>query len=230
MIRIPIERDGHGSQEGGPFAKENLREAQKALREKEGLLSMDGHPPAETPLEAGKKPPEAPAALSYEEKVRVLEERFDEKCLEVEELRERLLRLQADFENHKRRMSREQSESRALITEGLVKELLPAIDNLERAVQAGEKSSDPALLLQGLRMTLQQFQEILRRAGLSEIRAVGEVFDPMVHEALMTVDSDQHPENIVIAEFEKGYKIRDRLLRPAKVSVAKKSSPAHEAY
>lgn len=229
MIRIPIERDGRGAQEGGPFAEEKLRESQKALREKEGPLSMDGHQPADARLEAEKKPPEAPAALSYEEKVRVLEERFDEKCLEVEELRERLLRLQADFENYKRRMSREQGESRAVVTEGLVKELLPVIDNLERAVQAGEKSLDPTLLLQGVRMTLQQFQELLRRAGLSEIRAVGEVFDPMVHEALMTVDTEDHPENIVIAEFEKGYKIRDKLLRPAKVSVAKKSSPAYEA-
>lgn len=229
MIRIPIERDGHGAQEGGAIAEENLREAQRALREQVGPLSMDGHPPAEAPLEAEKKPSEAPVALSSAEKVRVLEERLSEKCIEVEELRERVLRVQADFENYKRRMSREQGESRAWGTEGLVKELLPVIDNLERALQAGGKSSDPTVLLQGVRMTLQQFQEIMRRAGLSEIRAVGEVFDPRVHEALMTVDSEGHPENLVVEEFEKGYKIRDKLLRPAKVSVARKTSPAREA-
>ncbi|MBI2877571.1 MAG: nucleotide exchange factor GrpE [Candidatus Tectomicrobia bacterium] len=186
---------------------------------------MEGHPGTGAPHEPEGPSSEAPAALSAEEKVTVLEERLSEKSLEVEELRDGLLRLQADFENYKKRVAREQREGQALALEGLMRELLPVIDNLERAVQAGEKGSDPTALLRGVRMILHQFREMLRKVGLSEIQAVGEVFDPMVHEALMVVNSEERPENTIVEEFEKGYKIRDKLLRPAKVSVAKKAPP-----
>lgn len=218
MVKIPIGWNGDEPKEGRHAFMDRVEEQRSAL-------SLNDDRPHEGSLPASKDSPGVPAELSYEEKARVSEERLSEKSLETEELKDRLLRLQADFENTKRRMAREQNEMRSSVTEELMKELLPVMDNLERALEAGETGSDPRLLQQGVRMTWEQFQTVLKKSGLQEIKALGETFDPAVHEALMTIPSDRHDENIVIQEFQKGYRVKDRLLRPAKVGVARKGHP-----
>ena len=218
MVKIPIERDGDDSQE-----------SQRGLSEKPGekitTPSLNGDKLQECRPPIPEDFGEIPDTFTCEEKVKVLEEKLSEKSLEVEELKDRLLRLHADFDNTKRRMVRERDEIRSFATEELMKEFLPVIDNLERALEAGGKGSDHELLLRGVKMTWQQFQVVLEKTGLQEIKTIGEGFDPAVHEALMMIPSDQYKENVVVQEFEKGYLIKDRLLRPAKVGVAQKGYP-----
>lgn len=129
----------------------------------------------------------------------------------------RLLRLQADFENYKRRTLKEREDLLHYGTENLVCSLLPVLDNLERAIQSqgGEEG-----LLKGVEMVCQQFQEALKSQGVSKICAVGEQFDPNLHQAVMRLPSTEHPDNQIVEEFQTGYQLKDRVIRPSMVKVA----------
>jgi len=132
------------------------------------------------------------------------------------------LRSRADLENYRKRAQREKEELSRFANENLLREILPVMDNLERALEharQGEGSSDG--LLQGVEMTLGQFQRVLEKFGVTPVAAAGEPFDPAKHEALGQVESAEHPPNTVVQELQKGYLLNDRLLRPAMVMVAK---------
>lgn len=157
------------------------------------------------------------ASLARE--VEALRARVRELELEVEEARKAYLYERAELENFKKRVLREQAELLRYATEPLVRDLLPVVDNLERALQhakAGEQS-----IIQGVELTRKMFLEALQRHGVSRVEAIGEVFDPTRHEAVAHLESDGHAANRVIEQHQVGYMLHDRLVRPARVSVGR---------
>ena len=156
-----------------------------------------------------------------EKEIEELKKKLEEKEKEIRGHHDRLLRLAADFENYKKRSAKEREEWTKFANEDLIKAMLPFIDNLERAVNHAQKVSDTGVLIEGVRLTLQQLLQALNKFGLSSFESVGKPFDPTVHEAMLVVQTDQHEPNQVVEEFQKGYLLNDRLLRPATVSVSK---------
>lgn len=150
------------------------------------------------------------------------------KTEECQALQDKYLRLAADFENYKRLAQKEQRDYSRFANESLLKELLPIMDNLERAIKAAKDASQGSgkadSLIQGVELTLKQFAEVLAKFGVQPVASVGQLFDPARHQAVARVESDQLPENSVAEEFQKGYLLHERVLRPAMVSVA--TSPA----
>ncbi|MBM4340583.1 MAG: nucleotide exchange factor GrpE [Deltaproteobacteria bacterium] len=156
-----------------------------------------------------------------------LKKRLDEKEKEAKENFDRLLRAAADLENYKKRAAREKEDWMKFANEDLMKSILPFIDNLERAVNHAEKVVDTGVLTEGVKLTLQQILQTLNRFGLVQFDSVGKPFDPALHEAMLVVETDQHEPEQVVEEFQRGYLLNERLLRPATVSVSK--SPSKES-
>jgi molecular chaperone GrpE len=150
-----------------------------------------------------------------------LRRQLEAKELEAKENHDRLLRQAAELENYKKRMAREKADSIRYANESLVKDLLPVLDNLERALEHAKGGGNGKPLLEGIDMVLKSFLESLAKHGVSQISAVGETFDPNKHEAIAQVASREHRPNTVVQEHDKGYYLLDRLLRPARVIVAK---------
>lgn len=143
---------------------------------------------------------------------------FDEKTKELEELKDKYLRICAEYDNYRKRTHREIKEVREIATEHLIKDLLPVLDNFERALQHIPDPEDA--FVTGIRMVFSQLKDTLMARGLLPIEAMGQPFDPNVHEALAQIESEQ-PEGTVVQEYEKGYMLGKRVLRPAKVVVSK---------
>lgn len=139
---------------------------------------------------------------------------------QVDELQDRLLRTHADLENFRRRSAREAAEALKYRALPVVRDLLPGIDNLQRALTAAEQSGDAQSLIDGIRMVTQQFQESLKKQSVDAINPEGEAFDPNLHEALTQVPSADHEPMTVLQVVEPGYRIHDRVIRPAKVIVS----------
>lgn len=135
---------------------------------------------------------------------------------------DRYLRIQAEFENFRKRMDREKAEFLKYAMENFFRNLLPIIDNFELALDSAEKTSDLKGFSEGVKLIHKQFQDVLQREGLTILSSVGQIFDPTRHEAIMEIHSDEHDENTVVEEIKKGYYLKDRLLRPALVAVARK--------
>jgi molecular chaperone GrpE len=163
--------------------------------------------------------------------VKELEAKLESKAEEAKETYDRLLRVSADFENYKKRSTREMEEFRKYANQSLLKEMLSVVDNLELAINSSndEQESDKNLI-EGLNLTLNEILRVLEKFDVTPIEARGKTFDPAFHEAVMREETDDFPEKTVVSEFQKGYLIHDRLLRPAMVVVAvpkkpKKSKP-----
>ena len=146
---------------------------------------------------------------------------------QVAELKDRLLRGQADWDNSRKRILREKEEAVRYAAESFLERLLPVLDNFEMGMQAAKTATDPKAIAQGFEMVLAQFQQALREAGVEAVEAVGQPFDPHRHEALGHHESTEHPEGHVLMQTRKGYKLKDRLLRPASVFVAKPPEGKH---
>lgn len=143
---------------------------------------------------------------------------LEEKQKELDELKDRWLRVCAEFDNYRKRTTREIKEIREFAAESLIKDLLPVLDNFERALQ---HASDPEdAFVAGIRMVFNQLKDILSSRGLIPMETVGQAFNPNFHEALAQIESTQ-PEGTVVQEFERGYFLGNRVLRPAKVIVSK---------
>ena len=140
---------------------------------------------------------------------------------ERDSLLDRLARLQAEFENARKRAVREQQEFRDFATADAIKALLPAIDSFERALQT--PSNQPSEFRSGVELIYKQFQDALTKLGVRPVPAKGQVFDPHVHEAIEMVETSDVPDHHVIEELQRGYKLKERLLRPAMVKVAQNS-------
>ena len=141
---------------------------------------------------------------------------------ELREAQDRVLRVSAEFENYKKRSAREMDAHRKYANESLIKALLPVVDNLELAIRsAKENGKGDEGLLEGIEMTRKEILKVFEKFGVTPVEAEGKPFDPSVHEAAMQESSGTFPENTVIREFQKGYMIQERLLRPSMVVVSK---------
>ena len=158
-----------------------------------------------------------------------LQKRVDELEKERDELKDQSLRTHAETENFKKRLTREKEDFAKYSNEKAVKEILPVIDNLERAVGHAKEAGEGGALIEGVEMTLDLFQKALARLGVSHVGAVGETFNPEMHEAVQQIESADHEPNIVISEFQKGYMLHERLIRPAMVVVSSQSSKKENA-
>jgi molecular chaperone GrpE len=134
---------------------------------------------------------------------------------------DKFLRLAAEFENYKKRIEKERSIALKYAEENILKELLPSVDNLERAVELGRCTEGGDVLLEGVELTLKGLRDTLDKFGLKPISAVGAPFDPNYHEALAMEASEEIPANHILREFQKGYLFKDRLIRAAKVVVSR---------
>jgi len=143
---------------------------------------------------------------------------------------EKFLRAYAELENYKKRVEKERVDSLKYANEGLIRDLLPFIDNLQRALEhtASEKNNNPKGLIEGLDLTLKDLMRVLEKYGLEPIESVGRPFNPNLHEAMMQVEGEGHEPHTIVEEFQRGYLIKDRLLRPARVSVAMKPESREE--
>jgi len=139
---------------------------------------------------------------------------------EAEDAQDRALRTQAELENFRRRTQREVDDFRKYQSLPVIRDLLPGLDNLKRAVDSAEQSGDLQNLLDGIRMVSQQFEDVLKAHCAEPIKPDGQPFDPNLHEALSQVPSAEHPPMTVLQVVETGYKIHDRVVRPAKVIVS----------
>ncbi len=162
-----------------------------------------------------------------EEKVVTLKEaeylQLQEKVEKAKECEERILRLQADFDNTRKRLEREKQDFIKFANEGLILELLNVLDDLERTVESAQaKHEDVTAFLKGVEMILAHLYEMLKEHGVRPIEAMGKPFDPNYHEALMQLENNDLPEHTIVEELQKGYLLNDRVIRTAKVKVSKK--------
>lgn len=146
---------------------------------------------------------------------------------QVAELEDKLLRSRAELDNYRKRAARQQQQAVEAAREGIINELLEIVDNFERAAAHADGEADAAALKSGMDMIHNQFKSFLRKYDIAPIESVGEPFDPSLHEALMQVESDEHPEGTVVNELSRGYKIGDKVLRYAKVGVSR--GPSEES-
>ena len=165
---------------------------------------------------------EGPADPAEKENKSDLETRFQEKEKEAKDNYDRYLRLSAELDNYKKRAEKEKSEAYKFAIGNLLKELLPVMDNLERAMEHGRETEDPKALLEGVEMTYKGFWSVLEKHGVTQVEALGEEFDPNHHEAVMVQEDAQKPPGVVIGQLQKGYRLHKRLVRPAMVVVSKK--------
>jgi len=189
-----------GSLAPSPELEEALREAEAAVEARQAARAS-GRP-------AGHEALERELASLKEEKA---------------SLDDRYVRLQADFDNHRKRTLREKQEALSYGHENVVKDLLPVVDNLERAIEHASASSgaDFEGMLQGVELVRRELLAVLAKHGVSSIEAEGEVFDPNLHEALAQMEDEKVPAGRIGRMLQKGYRLRDRLLRPARVMVSK---------
>ena len=139
----------------------------------------------------------------------------------LQESEEKVLRLAAEFENTKKRLQRERELSLKYAEENILKELLPGIDNIERAMEQDQNSNTVESLLEGVELTRKGLLATLEKFGVNPIESIGEPFDPNIHEAVAMEETEAMEPNRVLKEFQKGYLYKDRLLRAAKVIVSK---------
>jgi molecular chaperone GrpE len=145
---------------------------------------------------------------------------------EARKFKDQWMRTAADFDNYRKRARREVEDARKSGREDLLRELLPVFDNLERALTSAQRASDIKGVAEGLSMVMKQFEGTLGRVGITKISAVGQPFDPSIHEAIQQVETDDHPAGQVVSEVQPGYMQGDKLVRAAMVVVAKpKASP-----
>jgi molecular chaperone GrpE len=203
---VPEEEDSGGALPPNPELEEALREAAESV-------------------ESGQERPEKEA----EEGISEDEETLDP-LAQLEQTQDRLLRLQADFENFRRRALAERRDIYQYGHQNLVKDLLLTVDNLERAIGHARESGggDLESFLQGVELVQRELLGVLEAHSVREVEALGKAFDPALHEAMAQAADDSVAPNTVIDVLEKGYQLRDRLLRPARVVVAKAPEPDSE--
>jgi molecular chaperone GrpE len=159
--------------------------------------------------------------ISPQEEEQDMAAALEEARAKLLESEDKVLRLAADFDNSKKRLERERDTSLKYAEENILKELLPGIDNIERAMDQAQEANNIESLLEGVELTRDGLLGTLEKFGVKAIDSVGEVFDPNIHEAIAMEETDAMEPNLVLREFQKGYVYKDRLLRPAKVIVSK---------
>lgn len=159
----------------------------------------------------------ASEAAAMQEEIEALKGQVEKLTGDLQEKKDRLLRLQADFDNFRRRSAKEREEISAVVTQNFCKDMLPLLDNFERAMAAETK--DVEAFQKGVKMIFTQFQEVLKKNGLEQIEAVGQKFDPNFHQAVMRVEDPEKEDDTVAQELQKGYMVKGRVIRPSMVQV-----------
>ncbi len=188
----------------------------------EPVSSPESEAPAPEPAVSSDRPAppdEAPPAF------RTPEALLAEKDQEVALLKDRLLRLQAEFDNFKKRQARERSEFLKFANEGLLREFLPVLDNLERALASATDEAQPAAIRTGIEMIVRLFRTTLEKAGVTPMEGLGKPFDPNWMQAVLQVDSPEGEDGRVVAVVQPGYLLEGRVLRPAMVNVSRTARP-----
>jgi len=178
---------------------------------------------AATPSDEQTSAPEDPAADNASPP-QTLEEKLDTAERQAQENHERFLRAAAELDNFRKRKEREISDLRKYANQMLLRELLGVVDNLERALAVSQENGEPGGLMEGVHMTLKELLKIFDQFHVTPIESLQQPFDPNLHEAVMQEPSEAFPANTVLKELQKGYMLRDRLLRPAMVVVSKESA------
>jgi molecular chaperone GrpE len=190
-------------------------------RRKDFMVVSKSSKGPESDLESSEKHLTPDSAVEIPSDSTELENKLQEKTKEADENYARLLRMAADMENMKKRQERDRAELLQFANENLIKELLPVVDNLERALEHGRQMETAPPLLEGIDMVHQGFIKALGKFGVTPIESVGQQFDPAYHNAVMQEETDQVPDCSVTKELQKGYLMNQRLLRPAMVVVAR---------
>ena len=151
-----------------------------------------------------------------------------EKAAKADECLDKMLRLQADYENRRKRQEKEKTDFLNFANEGLITELLRVMDDFERAIDSAKNTNDTKVLLQGIEMVRRDFVDILKDSGLKTIDPKDQPFDPEKHEAVEHVEDEEHPANTVLEVMRKGYELNGKVLRPAAVKVSKKKEEQKE--
>lgn len=202
---------GVADQTGTPKTTETAKETVKATETVETTETTKTAEDVET----------QPETASAEKQLENLQKELAEAKQAKDEMYNRMLRVQADFENFRRRSRQEIEQLGQYAGEDLLKKILPVLDSLERAVQAfGDSNVQAAGWQEGVKLTLRQFHAILQAEGLTAVEALNQPFDPQVHEAVLQEESSEVTEPTVIQELQRGYKYKDKLLRPSLVKVA----------
>ncbi len=175
-------------------------------------IDDDTKPTAEDGLPASEEAPKDAEVSDPEERIRELEANLRARD-------EDLLRERAEVENFKRRTNRDKAEAIRFASEPLIRELLPVVDNLERALEHAEAAGEAGAVVDGVRLVHKGLVDALTRHGVARVEALGEPFDPSAHEAIAQASSDDHAPGAVVQQHQVGYRLHDRLLRPAMVSV-----------
>ncbi|HHW27960.1 MAG TPA: nucleotide exchange factor GrpE [Syntrophomonadaceae bacterium] len=190
----------------------------------EEQVKVTGEEEAKIKGETESSPEDSEAKDDVQESI---EEKLAAKEKELNDLNQRFLRLAADFENYRRRTRQEAAEIRRTANERLLRELLPIIDNYERALEAAKKDL-PENMYTGIEIIYRQLCNLLAQEGVEAIESVGKPFDPQYQEAFQRVESSEYPEGTVTAEVQKGYLLQGKVLRPALVIVAKSKETEKE--
>ncbi|GAA5415560.1 protein GrpE [Paraliobacillus ryukyuensis] len=138
---------------------------------------------------------------------------------EKDEIYQKYLRLQAEYDNFRKRTQKEKEADRKYRSQSLITELLPIVDNFERALQTKVEDDSAKQFVEGINMVYRQLTDVLQKEGVEEIETTGVAFDPHLHQAVMQVEDDNYDSNIVVEELQKGYKLKDKVIRPAMVKV-----------
>ncbi|MFN6339035.1 MAG: nucleotide exchange factor GrpE [Cyanobacteriota bacterium] len=209
-----------GDTSSAPTSAEATQDPAEAIPTAEGLPEVADPPTPPAPAE------DAPSADPPADRLQELERQFATLQSEHEALRGQYMRIAADFDNYRKRQSRDQEDLRLQITCGTLSEILPVVDNFDRARQQLNPQSDEAQTLhrsyQGL---YKQLVDVFKQLGVAPMRVEGEPFDPNLHEAVLREPSQEHPEDVVIEELQRGYQLHGKVLRHALVKVSMGPGP-----
>lgn len=189
---------------------------EEAIEETEAVETNEN---AAEAVETKTASPEVNEEISIEDQLKAAQEKTAELEAKLEEAENRYYRLQADFENSRRRARLDLEASEKYRAQSLIINLLPAIDNFERALQMEADEEQAKSILQGMEMVYRSLLEALKNEGAEPIEAVGKEFDPHIHQAVMQVNEEGFDSNHVVEEFQKGYILKDRVIRPSMVKV-----------
>ncbi|MFD1885438.1 nucleotide exchange factor GrpE [Paenibacillus wenxiniae] len=192
------------------FQENNNAEEQIPVQETEAAEAVNNNEPTEAGSDTAE--PTTEQVVSKDE--------LDRAQAHAEEQTQRLLRAQADFDNFRRRTQKEKEDLAKYASAQLITELIPVIDNFERAMMTKPDHPELESFSKGVDMIFRQLSDVLKNAGLTTMETVGQPFNPEFHQAVMQVESDEYEEGIIVEELQKGYALKDKVLRPAMVKVS----------
>jgi molecular chaperone GrpE len=217
-----VEKEQKAVQEQATYEQEPPNTEQQEMNEhqEENAIKEQEKAQEETQQEENKIEEQEKAQEEQNDELAAANAKIAELEAKIKEMENRYLRLYADFENFRRRTRQEMEAAEKYRAQSLVTDLLPALDNFERALKIEAENEQAKSILQGMEMVYRSVLDALKKEGVEAIEAVGKPFDPHLHQAVMQVEDSNYEPNTVVEEFQKGYKLKDRVIRPAMVKVS----------